>query len=98
MLDCEKVEYLNAALLSRCRLKVALSNPFRNFVPQRTTLPLALLLRRSHRDLLLGTRHIREHHARLYIFTCGIPLPLKAARMEARPRTNRRRQIRLEAV
>lgn len=90
--------YLNAALLSRCRLEVALADPFRNLEPQSTTLPLSLLLHRSHGDLLLGTRHIREHHARSHIFTCGTPLPLEAARPETRSETNWRREIRLEGV
>ena len=97
-MDCRKVTHLNAALLSRCRLKVALSDPFSNLEPQSTTLPFALLFHRSHHDFLLGTRQIREDHARHWIFTCGIPLPLEAARLEAQTRTNWRREIRLEGV
>ncbi len=97
-MDYRRDAYLNAALLSRRRLKVALSNPFHNLEPRSTTLPLALLLHRAHGDLFLGTRHICENRACPQAFTFRVLLPLEAARLEHRAGTNWRLEIHLEGV
>ena len=90
--------HLDATLLPRRRVKVALTYSLCNLVPQRATLPLALSLDLSHGDLFLRTRHIRERRARLRVLARCVPLPLIAARLRTGARTDRRGKVRLERV
>ena len=90
--------HLDAALLPRRRVKVAFSDPLCDLEPQRTALPLALLLDLTHGDLFLRTRHIRERRARPRILARCVPLPLVAARLRARAGADGRGEVRLERV
>lgn len=90
--------HLDAALLSRRRLKVSFPDPLRDLIPQRAALPLSLSLHRLHRDLFLRTSHIRERRARLRVLACRIPLPLKSARLRAGARADGWCECRLERV
>ena len=76
---------LNVALLSCCRLKISLSNTFRNLEPQSITHPPALLLHRSHSDILLWACHIRKHYFCPQICACSVPLPSKLLARKLEP-------------
>ena len=80
-IDYGKDTYLNAALLSRCCLKIGLSDALCNLVPQSVSLPLALVLHWSHSGLLLGARHIRKYCTSPCVFPRGVPLALETARV-----------------
>ena len=69
--------YLDLALLPARRLVVAGPDAFRNLLPQLPALPVALLLHRAHRRLLLRRRHVREFHARPLVPRDAVPLALK---------------------
>jgi hypothetical protein len=98
----EKVDNISAVLERTYRVCIINLSVRTDLEPQRTALPLALVLHQSNSALLLGARHIREHRTCLCIFTCGVPLPLKASRLlprklEPEPIGGVRSALKLEA-
>lgn len=69
--------------LLRCGLIVASGpDPFRNFLPQFSTLPITLLINRLHRDLLLRRTRIKKDCA-FAASSCGNTRPLSLIRLDA---------------
>ena len=87
--------YLDLALLSTRRLKVAFSDTLRHPPPKLPTLPFVHLVDRRNVDLLFGTLHVRERLAGAKILASEVPQPLKRALRVVRPR---RRQHAFELV